>query len=198
MSCRPFAIALLTCLLPAAFGAHGAQPQGEQLLFAKPEDWHEVFAEVEDNLSTNEYVPADQSAENWKEMVTVQVIFGMADANPDGVLSRIVRHLEDGCPGFSAQPIELGGTGDYPTLAVMLMCPKNPESGHGDFILVRGIAGKESFYILQKAWRVPPFEPDSAPPVSLDERKFWLGYLAYLTVCDPGLKNCPENIAIEE
>ncbi|MEQ8234516.1 MAG: hypothetical protein RLW61_06395 [Gammaproteobacteria bacterium] len=198
MSLRVVAIVFLTGLLAAMSAWSADPPEGEQLLFAKPEGWHEVFSEVEDNLTTNEYVPKDQTAENWTEMVTVQVVFGMADASPDGVLSRIVRHLEEGCPGFSAQPIELGGTGDYPTLAVMLMCPKNPDSGRGDFILVRGIAGEESFYILQKAWRVPPFAPDSPPPVSLEERKFWLGYLAYLTVCDPSKGNCPDNIAIEE
>ena len=191
------ALALATLL--AALPAGAAQPEGEQLLFAKPEGWHEVFSEVEENLTTNEYVPEGQTGDDWQEMVTVQIVLGMAEADPNALLARIAHHLAEGCPGFSSQPIELGGVGEeYPTLAVMMMCPKNPESGKGDFILVRGIAGKESFYILQKAWRVAPFDVDDDPPVALDERKFWLGYLAYLTVCDPGLDNCPGNVELEE
>ncbi|MGE0484461.1 MAG: hypothetical protein AB7Q81_10005 [Gammaproteobacteria bacterium] len=193
----PVRLALLGTLLGLAIAVPAAE-QSEQLLFAEPDGWHKVYDDVEDNLSTTEYVPAGQDGDNWREMLTVQVVVGEADADPETMLSRIAAHLARGCPEFDAQPVELGGVGDYPTLAVIMRCARNPDSGDGEFSLLRGIAGKENFYLLQKSWRIQPYALDGPSPVSLDERKLWLGFLAYLSVCDTNLKTCPEGVAAED
>ncbi|MEX2480009.1 MAG: hypothetical protein WD928_04010 [Gammaproteobacteria bacterium] len=181
-------------VLPLAIAVAEEKVLGEQLLFAEPEGWEEVYADREGQLSTTEYVPAGQNATNWQEMLSIQILLGKPDADPDAMLSQAALHLEKSCPDFELQPIELGGVGDYPTLAVMVMCGQNTQSGHGEFTLLRGISGKENFYLLQKIWRGPAYQAETGPPVSLDERKFWLGFLAFLTVCDPALGNCPENL----
>jgi hypothetical protein len=187
----------LRLLLPAALLgiaiaiAASAAEQSEQLLFAEPDGWHEVYDGLEQNLATSEYVPDGQDGENWREMLTVQVVVGEADADPEAMLSRIAAHLAKQCPDFDVQPIELGGVGEYPTLAVIMRCGRNPDTGTGEFILLRGIAGKENFYLLQKSWRFEPYALDGPSPVSLDERKLWLGFLAYLRVCDPDREECP-------
>ena len=54
-------------------------------------------------------------------------------------------------------------------------------------------SGKENFYILRKSWRTEPFSTDDGAPVDMESRKFWLGYLSYLSVCQPGLGNCPPS-----
>ena len=164
----------------------------EQLLFAEPPGWHEVFAEREENLSTTEYVPEGQSDNDWEEMLTVQVLLETPDADPDQLLSSVVNHLSGECDAYAAQPIELGGTGDYPTLGLMSMCGDLKYSDGGEFILIRGIAGKENFYLLQKSWRTPKFDLRDEPPVDLKQRKFWLGYLAYLRICSPERGDCPK------
>ena len=40
-----------------------------------------------------------------------------------------------------------------------------------------------------------PFRNEEEVPINLEQRKFWLGYIAYLGICSPKLNNCPENIS---
>lgn len=181
------AIALMLVSRPA-FSAEG-------LLFVKPDGWHEVYTGREGALSTTEYVPNAQNAENWREMLTVQILLEEPEADPDKLVSNVVRHLTGSCPALELQPIDLGGTSEaYDSVTVMLACGKQPETGHGDFSILRGIAGKENFYLLQKSWRLEPYDVKDDPPVSLEARKFWLSYLAYLSVCDPTDAPCPAQL----
>ncbi len=192
------ALLVATLALSPDAGLHAAE-DGERLLLVEPEGWHEVYAEREENLSTTEYVPADQDAESWREMFTVQVVVDLADADPDAVLSNIARHMTSECPGLAAHPIELGGVGDdYPTLAVMLLCGERADGDGGEVSLLRGIAGHENFYLLRKTWRTKAYGVDDEPPVALEARKFWLGYLAWLRICDAALNNCPAVPAGDE
>jgi hypothetical protein len=166
---------------------------GEQLLFVTPPRWIEVYSGREENLSTTEYVPEDQELEDWDQMLSIQIVLGMADANPETVLANVALHLAQQCHEFDAKPISLGGTDGNPTLGMMLMCGEHAESGGGEFSLLRGIAGHENFYLLQKIWRTKTYATADAPPVALNDRKFWLGYLAYLRVCDPAKAGCLED-----
>jgi len=186
---------LAICLLPLTdLGAE--EPFGsEQLLFVEPESWVQLYADREGNLSTTEYVPKGQTEDDWKEMLSVQIAVDTPDADPNEMLTRAALFLAKSCPDYRLQPIELGGVGDYPTLALMLMCGKNSESGRGEFTILRAIAGKQNFYLLQKIWRGTPYKASDDPPVSLDERKLWLGYLAFQTVCDQAAGTCPANVA---
>ncbi|MCB1747993.1 MAG: hypothetical protein H6977_13205 [Gammaproteobacteria bacterium] len=186
----PLCLALLGALLGLSAGATAAE-HNEQLLFAEPDGWHEVYGDLDENLATTEYVPEGQDGDDWREMLTVQILLGEANADPDTMLSRIAVHLGKQCPEFDVQPVELGGVDAHPTLAVIMRCGRNPESGRGDFILLRGIAGEQNFYLLQKAWQVEPYALDGPSPVSLDERKLWLGFLAYQRICDPAREQCP-------
>jgi len=172
------------------------EPSGnEQLLFVEPEKWVQLYADREGNLSTTEYVPKGQTADDWKEMLSVQIAVDTPDADPNEMLTRAALFLAKSCPDYRLHPIELGGVGDYPTLALMLMCGKSTESGRGEFTILRAISGKQNFYLLQKIWRGTPYTASDDPPVSLDERKLWLGYLAFQTVCDQAAGTCPGNVA---
>lgn len=192
----PFTGLLLAAIVAAPAAA--AQSRDEQLLFTEPDGWHEVYTNIEDNLTTSEYVPEGQDEDNWREMLTVQMLLNTPDADPDTMLSRIAAHMAQECPQLDVQPVELGGVGEYPTLAVIIMCGKNPTHGHGEFILLRAIAGHQHFYLLQKSWRTAPFELHDQPPVSLDERKLWLGFLAYQRVCDPQREQCPVGQRLQD
>lgn len=165
-------------------------PRGEQLMFIQPEGWEVVYEEREDNLSTTEYVPPEQTEGLWHEMLTVQIMLEERDANPDLMLTRAVDYLSRRCESFDALPIQLAGVGKYPTLAVMTLCGLDTSSRLGEVSLLRAIAGEENFYLLQKAWRVAPFDVRKESPVDLESRKFWLGYLAYMRVCNPAKEDC--------
>lgn len=191
---RALLLCLSTLLTVSAAAQETALPGNEQLLFVEPKGWHPVYIDREGNLSTTEYAPPGQTGTDWRELISVQILLDTPDADPDQLLSRAAQHLGRSCAGFDVQPIELGGVGNYPTLGLMLLCGRNSDSGKGELTLMRGIAGHENFYILQKVWRVPPYAVDAAtPPVPLEERKAWMGFLAYLGVCDFAAGTCPSG-----
>ena len=174
------------------------EQENEQLLFVSPPKWTEVYNGREDTLSTTEYVPESQTADKWEEMLSVQIVLGMENANPEKVLANVAVHLAQECHEFDAKPIELGGAGEYPTLGMMMLCGAHSGSQGGEYSLLRGIAGKENFYLLRKTWRTATYVTSEDPPVDLKDRKFWLGYLAYMRVCDTAAGTCPKRLEDEE
>jgi hypothetical protein len=166
---------------------------GEQLLFIEPTGWQEVFSDRQENLSTTEYAPAGQDEKNWKELLSIQMLLDQPEADLDLMLTRVVDHLSRECSDFDVKPIALTGVShQYPTAAVMLLCGASTQNGLGEFSIVRGISGYKNFYLLQKSWRLEPYDTETKIPVDLESRKFWLGYLSYLSVCEEALGNCPQ------
>jgi hypothetical protein len=166
---------------------------GEQLLFIEPNGWQEVFSNRQENLSTTEYAPAGQDEKNWKELLSVQMLLDQPEADLDLMLTRVVDHLSRECSDFDVKPIALTGVShQYPTAAVIVLCGASTQNGLGEFSIVRGISGYKNFYLLQKSWRLEPYDTETKIPVDLESRKFWLGYLSYLSVCEEALGNCPQ------
>ena len=166
---------------------------GEQLLFIEPNGWQEVFSDRQENLSTTEYAPAGQDEKNWKELLSIQLLLNQPEADLDLMLTRVVDHVSRECSDFDVKPIALTGVShQYPTAAVMLFCGASTQNGLGEFSIVRGISGYKNFYLLQKSWRLEPYDTETKIPVDLESRRFWLGYLSYLSVCEEALGNCPQ------
>ena len=170
-----------------------AKEDDDQLLFALPDGWMEVYSDRTENLSTTEYIPVAQSADSWKEMISVQILLNSPDSQPDIMLTRVAAHFKNECTDIEVKPIELAGIEQrYPTLAMIVNCEKKKNSSFGEISIVRGILGKNNFYLLQKTWRTKAFKKDDIPPIDIEERKFWLGYISYLKICNPSNNDCPK------
>lgn len=181
---------VFAALLVAASVA-AAPPDGELLLFVVPEKWTEYLKETVEGISTTEYVPEGQDHEDWHEMLTFQIMHAVNELTAEQILSAIAHRAKSYCEGFDVQPIQLAGVGDYPSVAIMMLCGRNKQTGRGEFMLIRGIEGEDNFYILQKSWRVPVYDVTETTPIELEDRRFWLGYLSYLRVCDTRKESCP-------
>ena len=170
--------------------------EDEQLLFVLPDNWIEIYTDRTENLSTSEYIPNGQTEEDWSEMISVQILLEAGNSDPDLMLTKVANHLKKECSNLSIKPIQLTGISNtYPSVTMQTFCERKNDRDKGEVGIVRGIAGKESFYLLQKIWRTKPFRSEEEVPINLEQRKFWLGYIAYLGICNPKLNNCPENIS---
>ena len=170
--------------------------EDEQLLFVLPDNWIEIYTDRTENLSTSEYIPSGQTEEDWSEMISVQILLEAGNSDPDLMLTKVANHLKKECSNLSIKPIQLTGISNkYPSVTMQTFCERKNDRDKGEIGIVRGISGKESFYLLQKIWRTKPFRNEEEVPINLEQRKFWLGYIAYLGICSPKLKNCPENIS---
>lgn len=170
----------------------------EQLLFILPEGWKEEFTDRTESLSTTEYIPEGQNDTDWEEMLTVQILLNKPSADPVKMMSGITRYLSQDCSAFDYKPIDIGGIdNNYPSLAVLALCGEKKDENSGYISLLRGISGKQNYFLLQKTWKTKLFDTQQKSPINLEQRKFWLGYLSYLRICSKGQGDCPKNIKLD-
>lgn len=189
---------MLVITQPALSQSDGDDTNEEQLLFILPEGWKEEFADRTESLSTTEYIPEGQSEANWEEMLTIQTLLNKPAANPVKMMSGVTKYLSQDCNEFDYKPIDIGGIdNNYPSMAVLVLCGQKKENNSGYVSLLRGISGKENYFLLQKTWKTRPFNTNKKSPINLEQRKFWLGYLSYLRVCSERRGDCPKNIKLD-
>jgi len=171
---------------------------GEQLLFILPEGWKEEFTDRTESLSTTEYVPEGQSESDWDEMLTIQILLNKPSADPVKMMSGITKYLSQDCRAFDYRPINIGGIdNNYPSLAVLALCGQKKEGNSGYVSLLRGISGKKNYFLLQKTWKTKLFDTQKKSPINLEQRKFWLGYLSYLRICNREQGDCPKDLKLD-
>jgi hypothetical protein len=86
--------AILQCVaLFAAFGASAASVdlENENLLVTAPPGYKVGFSDKKPNMVMTEFVPAKETVENWTEMVTVQVFFGLK-ATPQQFMDEMAKN----------------------------------------------------------------------------------------------------------
>jgi len=180
------AVALVLATAPAAAQqkppAPPAAPQpavpspyaGENLLVKMPDGYKVGFSTQKDSLTLVQMVPQAESVQGWTEMVTVQIFAGMK-ADPAAFKTSVITSWGLSCAGASAHPIAEKTENGYRALVWMLTCPRNAKSGKPEWTWFKSIAGNDSFYVVQKAFR---FEP------SKEQVTRWTTYLSDVMVCD--------------
>ena len=179
---RPIIPILLT-ILCVSFPAH-AQLKNENLLVTVPEGYKVDFQDKNKDQMITEMVPAAQSVKDWTEMVTVQIFFGMGRLTPEQFKQRIEKLWAETCPGVQSSAVGQGVERGYPMTLWIEFCPLNKQTGKPEFTLLKAIQGRDSFYVVQKAFR---FRPDKT------QIETWSRYLRGVYVCDSRLADqaCP-------
>jgi len=176
--------ALLLLALPAP--APALAFEGENLLVSLPPGYKIGFQKKQGNTQISEMVPAAETVESWTEMVTVQVFHGLA-ATPEAFRDRIVQGWAKACARAIVKPIASAVEKGYAIAFWLLSCPLNPQSGKPEVTFMKAIRGKDSFYVVQKAFR---FEPSQEQVVT------WTKFLKNVGVCDTRVaaRACPAGI----
>jgi hypothetical protein len=133
-----------------------------------------------------EMVPAGETVENWTEMVTVQIFFGLHDS-PTAFRLRLEKLWASSCSGAKSAPVGGGLTNGYTTMTWRMSCPLNKQTGKPEITWFKAIAGRDSFYVVQKAFKFDP-SPDKAAE--------WVAFLDKVSVCDTRLpeRKCPAGM----
>jgi len=174
---------VLTLVLLCA-GAAGGELVNENLLVGAPAGYKVGFQDKTGKLQMIEWVPANETVQNWTEMVTVQIFYGLKIA-PEPFMRDLEARWRKGCPGAGdARPIANGVEGGYPALVWILDCPKNPATGKPELTWIKALQGNDSFYAVQKAFKFMP---------SKEQVVHWVKYLKAVRVCDSRLaeRACP-------
>lgn len=174
ISWAPQAAALAASL---AFQPASAQLTDENLLVAMPPGYKIDFRTERNNMVMNEMVPENETVENWTEMVTVQIFHGL-NVTPEAFKDNLQQGWMGACPDASGQTVASGDENGYAVLVWLLDCPRNPSTGKPEMTWFKAIAGNDSFYVVQKAFKFAP---------SKEQVTRWMGFLKAVAVCDSRL-----------
>jgi hypothetical protein len=165
-------------------GAAAGPFVNENLLAGAPPGYKIGFQDKKSELQLTEWVPVGQTVDNWTEMLTVQVFYGLK-STPEQFMRDLERRWRGACPvAGEAQPVVSGVENGYASLVWILDCPQNPNTGQLELTWFKGIQGNDSFYVVQKAFKFNPSKQQIAR---------WIGYLKAVRVCDSRIaeRACP-------
>ncbi len=178
-------IPILLAILLFSVPAH-AQLTNENLLVAMPDGYIVGFQDKNARQQMTEMVPRGQSVKDWTEMVTVQIFFNMTDVTPEAYKQRLEKLWAVNCKGAESSHIGQGSERGYPVVVWLQVCPRNKDTGKPEVTLLKAIAGEDSFYVVQKAFRFMPDKP---------QVEQWSRYLRNVSVCDSRVpeRACPKT-----
>ncbi len=155
----------LAALIGSGIACVSAQPsvQDENLLFAPPRSFKVGYQSSRDNLSMTEFVPQNESVEDWSEMLTVQVFRHAAVEAPTFLQGLGSRYMKD-CPGTVVEKGRMftGTSNGYVVAMLVLRCPNNPSTDKPETTIFRIIKGNDALYSVQHAWRLVPSDEQMA------------------------------------
>jgi hypothetical protein len=170
------AACLLLAVLALTFRAPTAHAlEGEVLLVTVPKGYKIGFEKKANNQIMTEMVPLTQTVKDWTEMVTVQIFLNLRGVSPSQYRQRIQNMWTQACDGSEFSAVKEGEEGGYPTLTWLSKCPYNNATGKPELTWMKAIQGRDSFYLVQKAYK---FEPTA------EQKAVWGAYLDSVSVCD--------------
>jgi hypothetical protein len=157
----------------------------ENLLVAVPDGYKIDFQQRTGDMLISEMVPSGQTVHDWTEMVTVQVFHDLK-VMPDQFKARIDKEGPPACAGIESHPVAQGDENGYPYMVWLQSCPLNKATGKPEITWFKAIAGNDSFYVVQLAFKAWP---------SKEQITSWMHYLGGVTVCDTRLpeRACPNH-----
>lgn len=173
------AATLMLCTAPA----FSAGLEDENLLQTLPDGYRIGFQDRKAGAQITEMVPKTETVEDWTEMLTTQVFFGLKVA-PRQFKASMDEALQAGCPGAESVEGVQDQENGYPILVWLQVCPLNTSTGKPEYTWLKAIQGNDSFYVVQKAFKYAPSE---------QEVTRWVKYLRDIRVCDTRLpaSACP-------
>jgi len=140
----------------AALSASAARAdlENENLLVTAPPGYKVGFSDKKPDMLMTEFVPSKETVENWTEMVTVQVFFGLK-VTPQQFMDDMGKRWRAACPDAEeAHTVAEAPENGYPTLVWLLSCPKNPGTGKPEITWFKAVEGNDSFYLVQKGVQI--------------------------------------------
>jgi hypothetical protein len=168
-------IAFLVVAASIALGGAAHALEAENLLITKPKSYTVGYQKKSDAQMMSEWVPQGETVEAWTEMVTVQIFFKLRDVTPATYRKRMEKSWGDACPGSQVMDVKQGDENGYPTMTWALRCPSNAKTGKPEFTWMKAIQGKDSFYLVQKAYKFAP---------STEQVASWARFFDDVRVCD--------------
>lgn len=170
-------------LFYASLAAAEPPPASEQLFILPPKGWVVGYHETKGNIDVTEVLPSGQTLKNWSEMLTVQIIGGMAGKSAQDVLKDQLEVVKNACEDIGAGQVNLAMENGFETAMRAVACPKSKQWGDGELSLYKVISGRDRAYVVWRSWRGPAFDKEHLP-VPAEVTTEWLAFMRQVMLCD--------------
>lgn len=161
--------------------------------FTMPAHWKPAHQNITRASYIAEFVPREQSAQSWTEMITVQGFRDLArrsQASPMHFLADIASGIEKFCgPGTVTQPLGAVTVDSYEAQAAIIGCAALPrdasgaQRAQGEVAYYLAIKGTNDIYVIQRAVRSAAFDKRKAPISEANAAEI-LASLQPIKICD--------------
>jgi hypothetical protein len=162
---------------------------GERLYYELPAGWargHHDAKPVPPGegrvTAVTEYVPRGQSVKDWQELFTL-LGFYLQPLDPAQHLKTMQELWHKTC-GSRLRPVAESLQNGYRTASTLLVCPDIKQEGKAEIALAKAIGGRDHFYVLQKAWRLPAAGEDALEQSLKEQIAAWRERLRDMQLCD--------------
>lgn len=136
-------------------------------------------------VELTEMIPNGETVDNWTEMVTTQVFFGVKDLSFQTYVSDMEKHWKSSCDEANSKRLRDGKENGYAFHLWMQTCSYRDSTRDPEITWFKFIQGNDSTYVVQYAFHVEP---------SKDQVIDAMHYLAEIQACDTRRTEspCPE------
>lgn len=152
-----FAASLSACSSSAPRLQAGSTTVGEQLLYPLPDGYTVVTRAKEGKREHVELVPEGQTSKESTDMIIAQVTRdGGVEETPVEFANSVAARWKQACAASFAEVLDSGQSNGYPYAFWWMACTRDGSEGTTEHTYAKAIAGKDGFYVVQKAWRSSP------------------------------------------
>jgi hypothetical protein len=180
-----FALSLIAIALLAS--SPTAALENENLLTTIPSGFKVGSQDKSTRQAIAEYVPEQESVENWSRMVTVQIFYDLKSADPEAFAGKLAKQWLAACSGGGAHKATSNVENGYKFSLWIYNCPRNPQTGKPENMWMKAVSGADSLYSVQYAYRRDMSDELIAPAME---------YLRRVIVCDTrrAERPCPKGM----
>lgn len=169
---------------PPIEAAREALPPGENLIAPPPAGWVLSYSDRDDDRSVYEYIPGDQSAEDPRDVMAIEVLNDAKGVSPAGLLERERRSFEQDCDGAVAEPAQDRAVSGRAGARQLLLCGKGRRGGKGQAVLRQVVVGVDASYVVERGWRGEGFRGSALPQAVRALIAEWHRALDQIRLCD--------------
>lgn len=156
---------------------------GEKLIARPPADWQNVYSLNNGATRLTDYIPPQESKDNWTTKISFESHQSLADIDPITIIMGDLDHINDICEPVQSFNLFSGMEHNYPTSVRLTFCGKNAHSQQGEITMTKSIQGNDYLYIIKMIKQVEPFTTEENV-ISKQEIAQWSQYFGDISVCD--------------
>ena len=153
---------IASILVVVLFSAQVKAEEGEQLVVQVHPGWGQwktITNRATPQLLFVERIPETQNVQSIRDMVIEQTISGLPpQVTPAIALSSVHRGVASACESSRINGPTVRTENGYPVAYGQFYCTKQKGAPYGVVAVQKFIRGKEKLYVVQREWRLPPFE----------------------------------------